>query len=60
MTESPRTEAVAILLVYVLPVIATSAYLWSVGIRVLAVALLLVEAVVVGLVVVVRRRPRSR
>lgn len=57
MSGTRRGEVVAILLVYVLPVLATSAFLWSVGIKVLAVALLVVEAVIVGLVIVVRRRP---
>lgn len=57
MTGTRRGEVAAIVLVYVLPVIATAAYLWSVGIRVLAVSLVVVEAGVVGLVVAVRRRP---
>ena len=57
MSGTRRGEVVAILLVYVLPVLATSAFLWSVGIKVLAVALLVVEAVIVAMVVAVRRRP---
>lgn len=57
MSSTRRGEAVAILLVYVLPVLATSVFLWSVGIKVLAVALVVVEAVIVAMVVAVRRRP---
>ena len=59
MSRPRRGEVLAILLVYVLPVLATSAFLWSVGIKVLAVALLVVEVVIVAMVVAVRRRPTA-
>lgn len=51
---------VVLLLVYVLPLGAASALLWAVGLPLLAVALLLVEACVVGAVVLAKRPARVR
>lgn len=48
-----------VLLLYVVPLLLTAAFLASVGLEVLAVALLGVEAVVAASVYAVRRRPRG-
>ena len=52
-------SAVVVLLVYVLPLGLTAAFLASVGLGLLAVALLAVEACVVVAVAVARRRPQG-
>lgn len=49
----------AVLLLYVVPLLLTAAFLASVGLGVLAGALLAVEAVVAGCVYAVRRRPEG-
>jgi hypothetical protein len=56
--RGPGAARVAVVLgVYVLPLTAAVVYLLSVGLPVLAIALVVVEAFVVGLVVVARRWP---
>ena len=52
-------RAVLVALVYVLPLGLTAAFLASVGLGLLAVALLAIEACVVVAVAVARRRPRG-
>ena len=52
-----RPEVVAATALYVVPLLLTSAFLISVGLPVLGVALLVIEAGITGCVVLARRRP---
>ena len=52
----PR-EGSAVVLLYVVPLLATAGFLASVGLGLLAVALLVIEAVVVTAVFLAKRRP---
>ena len=58
--ESRRGDAVAILVVYVVPLTAVTVALLAVGLPRLALALLAVEAVVVAAVLAAKRRPDAR
>ena len=59
MAEAPRDrlDAVVLLVVWVLPLLAVAGLLAAAGLPQVAVALLVVELVVAGLVALARRRP---
>ena len=57
MSGRDRTETVVLVLFWVLPLLVVSGLLASVGLVVIAIALLAVEAVVGLAVLVARRRP---
>ena len=50
----------AVVLLYVVPLLLTAAALAAVGLEVLALGLLAVEAVVAGAVLLAKRRPQER
>ena len=58
MTQRSRGELAALLLLYVLPLLATVVVLAALGLRVLAGALVVIEASVVSAVALARRRPQ--